>query len=431
MIAKTALAVTVIIFCCGFTSPEYLNDNEPPPDGKWIGAWSSPATSPYPTITGLNDLMLGPIQLGSIHFPVLAPAKNASGRSFRLLLKPSTGGEWLRVRLSNINGDQPVVFDNVNIAKPLFGSLIIPNNKTVLFENESRVIVPAGEEVVSDPIKFPYGYGKKLAVSFDVIEQQGPITWHSLAWEINYISPFGIGGIAKTLGFSFAVPTIGAFFLSGLDVYADDSAATLVTLGDSITEGFFHLPGTNKDWPSFLAKRLQDEEIPYGVLNQGISANKILESSNGSISALERFDRDVLQRPNVKSLIIFEGTNDLGGGANADDVFQAILSLVQSATSQGICVGVSNIPPREDAEWSAEKEVQRLRLNDMLFNHRYEFDAFIDLNSALEDPSHPGKPNLSLYFLDKLHPLPAGFSAIADAIPMSEMLPFPYGSCDR
>ncbi len=96
-------------------------------------------------------------------------------------------------------------------------------------------------------------------------------------------------------------------------VEVDSPAAlgTIVTYGDSITDGAGSTSGTNRRWPDVLAERLQAAGKDYAVANSAISGNRVLSPGMGE-AALARFDEDVLSLPNVKYLIVFEGVNDIG-----------------------------------------------------------------------------------------------------------------------
>jgi hypothetical protein len=85
------------------------------------------------------------------------------------------------------------------------------------------------------------------------------------------------------------------FFLSDVEVQADENVGAIVTLGDSITDGFNSTPSANHRWPNFLAVRLLGHQA---VVNQGISGNRILHDVDGP-NALSRFDRDVLAQSGV------------------------------------------------------------------------------------------------------------------------------------
>ena len=56
------------------------------------------------------------------------------------------------------------------------------------------------------------------------------------------------------------------------------------------------------------------------IVNQGIGGNRVLSDGAGlaGVSALARFDRDVLSQPGVKWLMVLEGINDIGNAHRAD-----------------------------------------------------------------------------------------------------------------
>ena len=88
------------------------------------------------------------------------------------------------------------------------------------------------------------------------------------------------------------------YFLTGVDVEADAGAATVVVLGDSITDGVGSTPDRDARWPNALAARLQANRTTasIAVVNAGIAGNRILDGRPPYIgpSSLSRFDRDVL-----------------------------------------------------------------------------------------------------------------------------------------
>ena len=102
--------------------------------------------------------------------------------------------------------------------------------------------------------------------------------------------------------------------IEAVDVMADNNAAAVVTLGDSITDGRGSTSDGNNRWPDDLAARLHTNAptAQVSVLNMGIGGNTILFGGLGP-TAEKRFDRDVIDRSGVRWLIIFEGVNDIGG----------------------------------------------------------------------------------------------------------------------
>ena len=91
----------------------------------------------------------------------------------------------------------------------------------------------------------------------------------------------------------------------------NESVAVVAALGDSITDGAASTPHSYNSWPDHFAARVAAANI--AVVDQGISGNQVLRDGAG-VSALARFDRDVLSTPGLTHVIVLEGINDIGTG---------------------------------------------------------------------------------------------------------------------
>ena len=409
----------------------------------WIGAWGAAPYGPYP-LGPLSEFLPLPADVALPPIPSDLPNNHAVDQSFRMIVHPTIGGSQIRVRLSNLMGEKPVTFSPVRIAKRLLltGPALVPSTDTaLLFDGQSSVTLPAGAEAISDPLLFTYSVGDDLAISFHVVGESGAITWHAVSFSLNYVGlPSAGDSTSDVTGLSFIQPTLGWFFVSGVDVLAPQSPGTIVAIGDSITDGAYIVPETNTRWPDDFAKRLQDAGIAMGVLNEGINSNTVTAAASPpgfeyeGQPAVARFQRDVLQRPGVRSVVIFEGTNDLSTGAKAEDVFAGIRSLVKRAHDAGLCVVVGTIMPRGNtpiAAWDvATMEPQRQKLN-ALIRAQTDIEGLADFDTAMESPLLPNTPNLPYYFADQLHPNSVGTQIMADAVPIQALVPPPAGNCRR
>ena len=102
---------------------------------------------------------------------------------------------------------------------------------------------------------------------------------------------------------------------------------TIVTFGDSITQGLRSTNDTNRRWPDVLARRIiaADAGNERGVANVGISGNRVWTGgTNTNPSAKSRIDRDVLVQTNATHIIQLLGINDISGGATAAQVIAAL-----------------------------------------------------------------------------------------------------------
>lgn len=405
----------------------------------WTGAWSGAPYGPYP----LGPLSgSGPADLPSplSPLPTIFVNDQAVDQSFRMIVHPTVAGVSIRVRLSNLVGNRPVVFEPIRIAQSLSatGPAIVPTTDTpVLFAGKPGVTVAPGQEAVSDAVAFSYAVGADLAISFRVVGESGPITWHAISFGPNYISlPMLPDVTADPSGAAFSQTSLGWFFLSGLDAQSPESLGTLVAIGDSITDGAYTVNNTR--WTDYLAQRLQDAGIVLGVLNQGINGNTVNRRTQASAgqgdAAVDRFTRDVLDRPGVRSVLIFEGTNDLGGGASAAKVFDGIRTMVERAHQSGLCVVVGTITPRSNtpaAAWDlTEREPQRKLLNELIRAQR-DVEGIADFDAVMVSPASTDQPNPLYFWPDLLHPNALGMSMMANAVPIQALVRPPVGTCAR
>ena len=212
-----------------------------------------------------------------------------------------------------------------------------------------------------------------------------------------------------------------------MDVLADNSAAAIVTFGDSITDGAKTTTNTNSRWPDGLARRLQANKRTknVAVLNAGIGGNRLLHDRAG-LNALARFDSDVLAQSGVRWLIILEGINDLGTrvsarerneqAATADDMIAADEQLILRAHAHNIRVYGATILPYEGAGYfTPDGDVDRRKVNDWIRTSG-KFDGVIDLDAVTRDPKSPSHLAAVADSGDHLHPADAGYKIMSDAI---------------
>jgi lysophospholipase L1-like esterase len=149
-----------------------------------------------------------------------------------------------------------------------------------------------------------------------------------------------------------------------------------------------------------------------GVLNEGISGNKILTDGAG-VSALARFDRDVLAQPNAKTVILLEGINDLSGGATADQVIAGDRQIIARAHAAGKCILGGTLTPFGTS--SAQEQAAVVTVNNFIRSSG-EFDGVVDFNAAVRDPANPSRILPAYDSGDGLHPNDAGYQAMGNAV---------------
>jgi lysophospholipase L1-like esterase len=213
------------------------------------------------------------------------------------------------------------------------------------------------------------------------------------------------------------------FFLARVEVAAQANAAAVVAFGDSITDGTRSTANTNNRWPDELARRLTAAKMPLGVLNEGIAGNRVLCDGAG-VSALARFDRDVLVQPGAKYVVVLESINDIGVGRNnavpsANDLIAAHRQLIERAHSHGLLIYGATLTPFDGAAYfTPEGEAKRQAVNTFIRTGK-AYDGVIDFDAAVRDPMAPSKIQMKFNPGDNLHMNDAGYQAMAAAIDLS------------
>ena len=188
-----------------------------------------------------------------------------------------------------------------------------------------------------------------------------------------------------------ATTTAAWFFLSRVEVVAPQQAGAIVAFGDSITDGTRSTVNTNNRWPDHLAKRLQAQKINLGVLNQGIAGNRVLGDGAG-VSALARFDRDVLAQAGATHVIVLESINDIGlardnACPSAADIIAAHRQLIERAHARGLKIfGAHPDAVRGRRLLDARKARRSVRRSTTGSGPARSTTASIDFDAAVRDP---------------------------------------------
>ena len=343
------------------------------------------------------------------------PSPYLANNTLRQVVYATLGGSRIRVQFSNKYSTDSVTINSAHIAVSTGGSSINTETDTALtFGGSSFVTIPAGDEIYSDAIDFKVAPLSSLAVSIYFGEASSTnVTGHPGSRTTSYIKT----GNAVSTNFTPDGTKANWWILSGIDLWLDDSYACIVTLGDSITDGRGSTTDKNNRWPDNLARRLQanPDTAKIGVLNQGVGGNTVVSGGLG-VTALKRFDRDVLEPKGVRWLIILEGVNDIGYSRNpgiAEQVIAAYEEFIEKAHAKNIKVYGVPILPFMGSQYS--NETARQTINEWIRTSG-KFDAVIDLDAAVRDPDNPSRLLREYDSGDHLHLSVAGLQKMADAI---------------
>ncbi|MEV1067352.1 SGNH/GDSL hydrolase family protein [Streptomyces sp. NPDC050263] len=374
--------------------------------GVWVGSWAAAPVGAEPgTEAGLAD------------------------RTVRNVVHTSVGGTSARVTLSNLYGARPLTVTHATLAVAAAENSAAADPgrlRRLTFGGATTVVVPAGEQAVSDAVALAVPADADVLVSVYSPTSAGPVTYHPNTRQTGYVA---VGESTEDVtGAAFTAAGTRWRYLTALDVLGDEADGTVVAFGDSITAGVTSTVGRNRRWPDVLADRLrttadaQGDAPRYGVVNAGISGNQVLVDDDAR--GLHRFERDVLDRANVKVVVIDLGVNDiLRNRALADPqaIVAGLRTLVDRAHARGVkVVGATLTPFRGHARYTAAREDVRQQINRAIRTGTL-FDEVVDFDKALRDPYDPRSLRAEYDSGDRLHPSDRGYRKMAQTVDLAEL----------
>lgn len=341
------------------------------------------------------------------------PASSLSNRAIRQIIHVSKGGTQLQLKLSNVHSKEPVDIKSVFIADAKEASDIDAKTaKYVTFNGKRNITIEPGKDLTSDVI----GYNLKPLQLLSITINYGESTpvnasSHRGSRTTSYI----IKGVAKPkTKFVDAEKVDHWYNIASLNVLRSNPAEAnaIVVLGNSITDGRGSTTNKQNRWTDAMAEALGGET---SVLNLGIGGNSVLW---GGLSepAVKRFNRDILEQQGVKTLIIFQGVNDIGGSrGNSEEVAKKLTEAYKSFIDQGHAkgwkvIGATITPFKGNSYYSFFHEAARQVVNEWIRTSG-AFDAVIDFDELVRDPQDPTKLKAE-YSDDWLHLNPTGYAAM-------------------
>lgn len=184
-------------------------------------------------------------------------------------------------------------------------------------------------------------------------------------------------------------------------------------------------------WPDLVLARLQaNNYTDVAVNNQAAGGNCVLKDCLGP-ALVSRYQRDAITQPGVKWVMVFEGVNDIGGGATSpqtqqqigDNLIKAFTQIASDAKKAGlITIGATITPfgapsPAQQQYSDRNREATRQRMNKWIKESK-TFDHVIDFSAMVESKSTPGQLESRFHGGDYLHPNAAGYKAMSDGFPL-------------
>jgi lysophospholipase L1-like esterase len=444
--ARLLLRLTLagMVFAVGFGLVGHTSAQQ---GQKWVVSWTGSVHGPYP----IGNPSAQPDQ----RFAFPSAQTGANDQTFRLIVRPDIWGQQARLRFTNVFGTKPLTLDGVFVGLQQGGPGIVKGtNRPVSFGGKDSVTIAPGASVWSDGVALWFVRdaaaselaGRKLAVSFHVAGESGPMTWHAKALTTSFVTAPGAGSKGKDEDeAAFPYSTASWFFLDAVEMMAPQESYAIVAFGDSITDGTASTMNGDDRWPDVLSRRLHaNHGNRVAVVNAGIGGNQVAGPPEyspqkpfpGGPSAAARIDRDVLELAGVGAMIWLEGINDFSKNGNASlETVQAgmkeVVGRIRARQPNIRLIGatvVTALGSSSAAHGFPEQDAQRKALNEFIRTSGL-FDGVIDFDKATLDQ---GTGSLKPEFVpesttggpgDKLHPNRAGYLAMGMAIDLDLLKP--------
>ncbi len=409
----------------------------------WVTAWSAAPQGPSTLASAGAETFSGYEYTLAVQ-RLVPPPPTFSNETVRQIMHLHYGGDAVRVQLSNEFGAGPASFPSVSLGQRAgdTGAAVVDGTlRQVTFRGSPSVTIPRGERVLSDPVHLPVEPFDDAVLSIFVPEGNGAATVHGNAQQTFYTAAGDVS--TEQAGSAFlsrgivatpytATATTAYYYATDIQVATHPEARTLVTLGDSITDGFFSSGDANSRYPDVLARRLlADPGTDHlSVANQAISGSRVVRDGTGP-SILDRLEREVFSRPNVGGVIYLHGINDFGTAAGqlpvatAQEVIDGYREVAARMHARGIPIYLSTLLPSGDVlkpvpygtYSTPDTNAKRSQVNQWIRTEgRTVFDGVIDLDLVVRDPLFPEHLALRFDSGDSLHPNDAGYAAMAEAV---------------
>ena len=229
-----------------------------------VSAWSAAMHAPLP-------------------FPGLPPLPVFENQTIRMIVRPTIGGEGIRIRFPNAFGALALKIGAAHITMAAQDSKTVRESDHALtFGGASSITIPPGAPALSDAVDLYVSQSSEIALSLFLPNRTPSSTVHFRGQHKSYISE--TGDFTGKAEMPTATANASWYWLADVEVTASDQAGAIVTSGDSIADGVGANQGDHTDWPDLLTTRLPGENgaPPLAVVNEGIGGNRILRDGPAS-----------------------------------------------------------------------------------------------------------------------------------------------------
>ena len=228
----------------------------------WSTTWGT-----SPEFTGQNDM----------------PKATLAGKTIRQIIRPSFGGDTIRMRLSNFHSDEPVEIESIYVAWSTdttvrdnkTGDIISRNGSTpwinskttkyLTFNGSRSVTIGARKNVTSDVLPFEVRPCRNLAITITYGEKEPEhATSHRGSRTTSYIADGSVGPDDSLI---VAERVDHWYNILSLDIKG--KTPVVAVLGNSITDGRGTTTNAQNRWTDQMATSLQSFDKEDGACKSG------------------------------------------------------------------------------------------------------------------------------------------------------------------
>ena len=357
------------------------------------------------------------------------PENYARDLTLRYPVRSLLSGNVIRIRLDNFCGNEAVSIRAFAARSDGDSGIIAGTSLPITFAGSEKVTIPKGESVLSDHAKMNVRAGEFITISIyleDFTEMRsavlitGPLSKGFFA--------VGDHTCSSVLPDDLSNKTNWFYFLSDIEVLTDNKSHAVICYGDSITAGA---------WPDHLMERtLEISGGKTSIIRKAASGTRILRQYDNitydsyGLKGSIRFPREIPMVSGADTVIIQHGINDIihpvGTDVNkfrpwsdlptADEMIEGLREYIRFARKQGLKVYIGTLLPIEGWRTYADfREKLRDEVNTWI-RTTDETDGCIDFDKAVCDSLHPSRFADGYDSGDHLHPSPAAYKAMAQAV---------------
>ena len=215
-------------------------------------------------------------------FPGLHPSPVFENQTIRMIVRPTIGGERIRIRLSNAFGTSALKIGAAHTAISAQDSKIVPgSDHTLTFGGVSSISIPPGAPALSDAVDLHVSQSSEIAISLFLPDKTPSSTVHFWGQHKSYISETGDFS-GKRCRTPRRTRHGTGWRMSKYRLLTKPGQSWLLAIPSPMEWG--PRKAITPTGPTFwrIAWRARKVSPPLAVINEGIGGNRVLHDGAGA-----------------------------------------------------------------------------------------------------------------------------------------------------